>query len=204
MFSPRSVSSTYSAPRFAELSARPSRLLFSHRWTGQSIAPLGRRRSARLQHSSVMYSRIRPISHLSGPSRRSRLSYLEALPSPCGTPSGGRRASERAHGSKNSRRGCPSGPSAATLMSTPTRRICSPACCARVASGHAAAAPPSDEGAPLHLRAHSITSSARASSVGGTSRPSALAVLRLITNSNFAACSTGRSSGLAPLKTFTT
>ena len=30
---------------------------------------------------------------------------------------------------------------------------------------------------------HSITSSARASSIGGTSRPSALAVLRLITNS---------------------
>src|SRR2546421_5312035 len=34
-------------------------------------------------------------------------------------------------------------------------------------------------------RTHSITSSARASSVGGTSSPSALAVLRLITNSNF-------------------
>ena len=34
-----------------------------------------------------------------------------------------------------------------------------------------------DELAPFH---HSITSSARASSVGGTSRPSALAVLRLI------------------------
>ena len=31
--------------------------------------------------------------------------------------------------------------------------------------------------------AHSITSSARASSVGGTSRPSAFAVLRLITSS---------------------
>ena len=31
---------------------------------------------------------------------------------------------------------------------------------------------------------HSITSSARASSVGGTSRPSALAVLRLMINSN--------------------
>src|SRR5437660_70378 len=31
-------------------------------------------------------------------------------------------------------------------------------------------------------RTHSITSSARASSVGGTVRPSALAVLRLITN----------------------
>ena len=40
-----------------------------------------------------------------------------------------------------------------------------PACCARAASGHAAAAPPSkrDELAP----SHSITSSARASSVGG-------------------------------------
>jgi hypothetical protein len=33
-------------------------------------------------------------------------------------------------------------------------------------------------------RTHSITSSARASSVGGTSRPSAFAVLRLMTNSN--------------------
>ena len=32
--------------------------------------------------------------------------------------------------------------------------------------------------------AYSITSSARASSIGGTSRPSALAVLRLMTNSN--------------------
>src|SRR5262249_36197157 len=33
-----------------------------------------------------------------------------------------------------------------------------------------------DELAPLHLRGHSMTSSARASSVGGTSRPSSLAV----------------------------
>src|SRR5258705_11500814 len=37
-----------------------------------------------------------------------------------------------------------------------------------------------DELAPLH----SITSSARASSNGGTSRPSALATVRLMTNSN--------------------
>src|SRR5262249_34777000 len=44
---------------------------------------------------------------------------------------------------------------------------------------------------------HSITSSARASSVGGTSRPSILAVLRLITNSNLVGCSTGRSPGFA-------
>src|SRR5262245_25586002 len=40
-----------------------------------------------------------------------------------------------------------------------------------------------DELASFHLRGHSMTSSARASSVGGTSMPSDLAVLRLITNS---------------------
>src|SRR6516225_3002249 len=43
---------------------------------------------------------------------------------------------------------------------------------------------------------HSITSSARASSVGGTSRPSAFAVLRLITSSYFVGACTGRSIGL--------
>src|SRR6476659_2383708 len=48
-------------------------------------------------------------------------------------------------------------------------------------------------------RTHSITSSARPSSIGGTSMPSALAVLRLITNSNLVGCSTGRSAGLTPL-----
>src|SRR5262249_5414639 len=39
---------------------------------------------------------------------------------------------------------------------------------------------------------HSITSSASASSVAGTSRPSALAVFRLMTNWIFVACMTGR------------
>jgi hypothetical protein len=43
------------------------------------------------------------------------------------------------------------------------------------------------------LAPYSITSSARAMSVGGTSTPSALAVLRLITNSNLLDCTTGRS-----------
>src|SRR5450759_2197538 len=38
---------------------------------------------------------------------------------------------------------------------------------------------------------YSITSSARASKLGGTVRPSAFAVLRLIKNSNFVGCSTG-------------
>jgi hypothetical protein len=43
---------------------------------------------------------------------------------------------------------------------------------------------------------HSITSSARASIIGGTSRPSALAVLRLITSSYLVGACTGRSAGL--------
>ena len=47
---------------------------------------------------------------------------------------------------------------------------------------------------------HSITSSARASSVGGISRPSALAVLRLMTSSNLVGCTTGRSAGFSPLR----
>jgi hypothetical protein len=36
--------------------------------------------------------------------------------------------------------------------------------------------------------------------MGGTLRPSALAVLRLITNSNLVGCWTGRSAGLAPCR----
>src|SRR5262249_32068424 len=48
------------------------------------------------------------------------------------------------------------------------------------------------EGAAFHVCAHSITSSAVASSVGGTSRPSAFAVLRLITSSYLVgACTLG-------------
>jgi len=49
-------------------------------------------------------------------------------------------------------------------------------------------------------RSYPITSSARASSVGGKSRPSVLAVPRLTTRSNLVGCSTGRSAGLAPLR----
>jgi hypothetical protein len=52
--------------------------------------------------------------------------------------------------------------------------------------------------ASRHL--YSITSSARASSVGGTSRPIVLAVCRLITNSNVVGRSAGRSAGFSPLR----
>src|SRR5262245_17613484 len=51
---------------------------------------------------------------------------------------------------------------------------------------------------------HSITSSARARSDGGTSRPSAFAVLRLMTNSNFVDRSTGKLLGFEPLKILST
>jgi len=46
----------------------------------------------------------------------------------------------------------------------------------------------------------SMTSSARASSVGSRSRPSARAVPRLITSSNLVGCSTGGSAGFSPLR----
>src|SRR5262245_46530990 len=48
--------------------------------------------------------------------------------------------------------------------------------------------------------AYSITSSARASTDGGTVRPSALAVLRLITSSYLVGACTGRSAGFSPLR----
>jgi len=46
---------------------------------------------------------------------------------------------------------------------------------------------------------YSITSSARASSEGGTVRPSILAAWALMTSSNLLACTTGKSAGFAPL-----
>src|SRR5438105_14304638 len=49
-------------------------------------------------------------------------------------------------------------------------------------------------------RLYSITSSARASKVGGTVRPSALAVLRLITSSYLVGACTGRSAAFSPLR----
>ena len=47
---------------------------------------------------------------------------------------------------------------------------------------------------------HSITSSAVASSDGGTVRPSMRAVEALMTSSNLLDCTTGKSAGLAPLR----
>src|SRR5262245_51774923 len=51
---------------------------------------------------------------------------------------------------------------------------------------------------------HSITSSARSRIAVGSSSPIALAVLRLMTNSNFVACSIGKSPAFAPFRILAT
>src|SRR5476649_1149925 len=57
---------------------------------------------------------------------------------------------------------------------------------------------PANQRDELAAADHSITSSARASSVGGMVRPSALAVLRLIPSSYLVGAYTGRSPGFSP------
>ena len=54
--------------------------------------------------------------------------------------------------------------------------------------------------AAKELNTYSMTLSARASSVGEMTIPSAFAVLRFITNSNLVGCETGRSAGFRPFK----
>src|SRR5215467_14517685 len=76
------------------------------------------------------------------------------------------------------------------LLRARRKRQC---CCRHAANKRDELAPP-----------HSITSSASCWSLSGTSRPSALAVLRLMTNSNLVGCSTGNSAGLAPRMTLAT
>src|SRR5215472_12517293 len=73
-----------------------------------------------------------------------------------------------------------------------------PLLCARTEGPHdrCRAAEQRDERAAFH----SITSSASASSLSGILRPSAFAVLRLITNANLMDCITGRSAGFSPLR----
>ena len=66
---------------------------------------------------------------------------------------------------------------------------------------HCAAAENVDELAPTHgCASYSITVSARRWNDCGNSIPSAFAALRLIANSNFVGCSTGRSAGFSPLR----
>src|SRR5262245_28104985 len=59
---------------------------------------------------------------------------------------------------------------------------------------------PSHHSITSSARASRFASSARASRFGGISKPSMRAVWALMTSSNLADCSTGRSAGLAPLR----
>ena len=61
-----------------------------------------------------------------------------------------------------------------------------------------------DVGIAARSMFQSITSSARASSDGGISRPSAFAVLRLTTRSNLVGCWTGISAGFVPRRILST
>src|SRR5437588_12772007 len=56
----------------------------------------------------------------------------------------------------------------------------------------------------VQKRHYPITSSARARRVGGTVRPSALAVVRFITRLNLVGCSIGMSAGFVPFKILST
>jgi hypothetical protein len=62
----------------------------------------------------------------------------------------------------------------------------------------------SQESSSLVEPAYSMTLSARPSTEGGIVSLSALAVLRLMTSSNFVGCSTGRAAGLAPFRILST
>ena len=93
----------------------------------------------------------------------------------------------------------PSGPTARDhWLDQPQAR-----CGARAACGDAICQVPNRNNL-LAEHHHSITSSARASSDGGTVSPSVLAVLRLTTNSIFVGCKTGISTGFSPLRILAT
>ena len=81
--------------------------------------------------------------------------------------------------------------------STPTRRIRSGCCaCCHHRPRSRRGTEESEEGATLHSK----TSSASASSLSGVANPIALAIFRLITRSNLAACIIGKSAGFSPLR----
>jgi hypothetical protein len=72
-----------------------------------------------------------------------------------------------------------------------------------VGTGHDGAQrerPPSNRNSAPRRGPYSITSSARASRMGGTVRPSVLAVFRLMNSSAFVLCCTGKSAGFSPFR----
>jgi hypothetical protein len=71
---------------------------------------------------------------------------------------------------------------------------------AKPTSSHVSEAPLPDSCTAANGVPYSITSSAAASSLSDTLRPSIFAVSALMTSSNLVACTTGRSAGFAPMR----
>src|SRR5262245_60913344 len=84
------------------------------------------------------------------------------------------------------------------------RSVCDQFVVARRSAAWCHELPGADAANEVAVVAYSITSSASASSLSGRWRPSALAVVRLRTSSNWVDCITGRSAGCAPLRIFPT
>ena len=76
---------------------------------------------------------------------------------------------------------------------------CPPTAAQKRTFNHFGLVPQPDSCSAAKKQRYSITSSARASSMGGGISPSAWAVFRLMTVSNLVGCSTGRSAGFSPL-----
>ena len=79
--------------------------------------------------------------------------------------------------------------------------------CAPTARAQRSAAATMDAANTFSASRRVVTESPRpraAAAIAGCVMPSAFAVLRLITSSNFVGCSTGRSAGFAPLRILST
>ena len=87
-------------------------------------------------------------------------------------------------------------PSAAVFMITPMRRI-RPACCARAATGHAAAAPPSSVMNSRRSFDHLVGAGEKIRRYVDIDR---LYSFKLMTSSNLVGFCTGRSAGFSPLR----
>ena len=126
-------------------------------------------------------------------------------PAPAADPFDSRPSGIRSPRSRPRHSRSPSGPGEIRADGRPTRQaiwgLRNPitgiaGCCARAASGHAAAPPSS----VMNSRRLTRSPRRRGRAGSGNSRPSALAVLRLIMSSNPVACWTGRSPGFAPFR----
>src|SRR5205807_8441067 len=97
----------------------------------------------------------------------------------------------------------PTSPSTAAISTTPALsllHLSEPTSAVRAGTSRSCQSTQPDSCTAAKSVVYSITSSASASSIGGIVRPSALAVLRLITSSYLVGFCTGTSAGFSPLR----